>query len=77
MIDVGKFMQAIGAPSLLAFFPFREKWGWETVFYATSALLLIWAIVYAALARNPVGAARPASAAAMIADMRAMRAPYV
>jgi MFS transporter, NNP family, nitrate/nitrite transporter len=46
------------------------RWGWQTVFYATSALLLLWAVAYAALARNPVGAARPASAAAMVAVLR-------
>jgi nitrate/nitrite transporter NarK len=46
------------------------RWGWQTVFYATGALLLLWAAVFAALARNPVGAARPASAAAMVAVLR-------
>jgi MFS transporter, NNP family, nitrate/nitrite transporter len=47
-----------------------SRWGWETVFYAASALLLVWAVIYAALARNPVSAARPASAAAMVAVLR-------
>ena len=47
-----------------------SRWGWPTVFYATSALLLVWAAIYLALARNPVGAARPASAAAMVAVLR-------
>ena len=46
------------------------RWGWQTVFYATSALLLAWAVVYAALARNPAGVARPASVAAMVAVLR-------
>jgi NNP family nitrate/nitrite transporter-like MFS transporter len=46
------------------------RWGWEAVFYGTSALLLVWAGVFAALARNPVGAARPAGVAAMIAVLR-------
>ena len=46
------------------------RWGWQAVFYATSAVLLVWALVYVALARNPVGVARPASAAAMIAVLR-------
>jgi len=46
------------------------RWGWQAVFNATSALLLVWAIAFAALARNPVGAARPANAAAMIAVLR-------
>jgi nitrate/nitrite transporter NarK len=47
-----------------------SRWGWQTVFYATSALLLIWAAVYGLLARNPVPAARPAGAAAMVAVLR-------
>jgi len=46
------------------------RWGWEMVFYATSALLFLWALAYAALARNPSAAARPASAAAMVAVLR-------
>src|SRR5829696_766454 len=28
------------------------RWGWETVFRGTSALLLLWAVLYAAVARN-------------------------
>jgi nitrate/nitrite transporter NarK len=44
--------------------------GWQTVFYATGALLLLWAVVFAALARNPVGVARPANVAAMVAVLR-------
>jgi nitrate/nitrite transporter NarK len=47
-----------------------SRWGWQTVFYTASALLLIWAAVYLALARNPVGVARPAGAAAMVAVLR-------
>jgi nitrate/nitrite transporter NarK len=46
------------------------RWGWQTVFYATSAILLVWAAIYAALARNPPGAGRPANAAAMVAVLR-------
>ena len=46
------------------------RWGWETVFYATSALLLGWAALYVALARNPPGAARPANVSAMVAVLR-------
>jgi nitrate/nitrite transporter NarK len=61
---MGQSLAIFGGPVVAA------RWGWETVFYATSALLLIWAIVYAALARNPIGAARPASAAAMVAVLR-------
>jgi NNP family nitrate/nitrite transporter-like MFS transporter len=46
------------------------RWGWEAVFYGTSAVLLVWAGVFAGLARNPVGVARPASVAAMVAVLR-------
>ena len=49
------------------------RFGWEAVFRGTSALLLLWAVVYFALARNPPQAVRPASVAAMIAVLR--RAP--
>lgn len=49
------------------------RFGWEAVFHGTSALLLLWAVVYFALARNPPHAARPASIAAMTAVLR--RAP--
>jgi nitrate/nitrite transporter NarK len=47
-----------------------SRWGWEAVFYAAGALLLVWAGIYMALARNPAGVARPASAAAMVAVLR-------
>ncbi len=47
-----------------------SRWGWQTVFYVTSVVLLAWAVVYVALARNPAGAARPATAAAMVSVLR-------
>ena len=34
------------------------RWGWETVFRGTSALLFVWAVVYVAFARNPAQAGR-------------------
>ena len=46
------------------------RWGWQAVFQGTSALLLLWAIVFAATARNPVGVARPAGIGAMIGVLR-------
>jgi nitrate/nitrite transporter NarK len=61
---MGQSLAVFGGPVIAA------RWGWQTVFYATSALLLVWAVVYVALARNPVGVARPASAAAMVAVLR-------
>jgi NNP family nitrate/nitrite transporter-like MFS transporter len=53
------------------------RWGWQAVFYATSAILLLWAVAYAALARNPAGAARPANVAAMIAILRGSRPAWL
>jgi len=50
-----------------------SRFGWETVFRGTSALLLAWAVTYVALARNPVHGGRPATVAAMAAILR--RAP--
>jgi NNP family nitrate/nitrite transporter-like MFS transporter len=50
-----------------------SRFGWEAAFRGTSVLLLIWAIVYAALARNPPQPGRPATVAAMTAVLR--RAP--
>src|SRR5688500_13585284 len=46
------------------------RYGWQAVFQGTSALLLLWTVVYFALARNPPRAVRPASVAAMIAVLR-------
>jgi len=46
------------------------RWGWETVFRGTGALLLIWAVVYLAFARNSPQAGRPATVAAMAAVLR-------
>jgi nitrate/nitrite transporter NarK len=50
-----------------------SRFGWELVFRGTSALLLIWAVVYFTLARNPPREARPATIGAMAAILR--RAP--
>ena len=47
--------------------------GWEAVFQGTGALLLVWAVAYFLLARNPPQAGRPATVAAMTAVLR--RAP--
>lgn len=47
-----------------------SRWGWQVVFYAMSAMLLVWAAVFLLLARNPVGVARPASVGAMVAVLR-------
>ena len=47
--------------------------GWEAVFRGMSALLLVWALIYVVLARNPPQAGPPASIAAMMRVLR--RAP--
>jgi NNP family nitrate/nitrite transporter-like MFS transporter len=47
-----------------------SRWGWQTVFYAASAVLLIWSAIYLALARNPAAVVRPASTQAMVAVLR-------
>ena len=44
--------------------------GWQAVFHGTSAVLLVWAVVYFLLARNPPQAGRPATVAAMAAVLR-------
>ena len=46
------------------------RFGWETVFRGMSAVLLVWAVAYVALARNPVQAKRPATAAEMMSVLR-------
>jgi nitrate/nitrite transporter NarK len=46
------------------------RWGWQTVFYATSGLLLAWAVVFATFARNPVGSGRPGGVGAMLDLLR-------
>jgi nitrate/nitrite transporter NarK len=50
-----------------------SRWGWQSVFHATGALLLVWAFTYYVLAQNPPRPARPATTAEMIAVLR--RAP--
>ena len=46
------------------------QWGWETVFRGTGAILLTWAVIYVAFARNPPQPGRPATVAAMVAVLR-------
>jgi nitrate/nitrite transporter NarK len=50
-----------------------ERYGADAVFRGISAVLLAWAAVYFALARNPAARGRPSSVAAMTAVLR--RAP--
>ena len=61
---IGQSLAVFGGPVVAA------QVGWAAVFRGTSALLLIWAVVFFVLARDPVGAARPASVAAMAAVLK-------
>jgi MFS transporter, NNP family, nitrate/nitrite transporter len=47
-----------------------SRFGWETVFRGTSALLLVWAAVYVVLAANPPQTVRTATVAAMATVLR-------
>jgi nitrate/nitrite transporter NarK len=51
--------------------------GWPMVFRGTSALLLIWAVVYVLFARNPPHVVRPASVAAMVTVLRRERTAWL
>ena len=51
--------------------------GWPAVFHGTAVLLVIWAIVFVSLARNPVDAARPAGVSAMVAVLRRSPAAWL
>jgi nitrate/nitrite transporter NarK len=64
MGNLGQSLAVFGGPLVASVV------GWEAVFRGTGTLLLIWAIVYVALARNPVSAARPATVGAMAALLR-------
>jgi nitrate/nitrite transporter NarK len=61
---LGQSAAVFGGPTIAA------AVGWQGVFYGIGALLLVWAAVFLALARNPPNAARPAGAAAMIRVLR-------
>jgi MFS transporter, NNP family, nitrate/nitrite transporter len=67
MGNLGQSLAVFGGPVV------ASQFGWEAVFRGTSALLLIWAVVYFFFARNPPHATRPATVAAMAAVLR--RAP--
>ena len=47
-----------------------DRLGWEIVFQGMAAVMLVWAVIYLALARNPVAASRPANVAAMFAVLQ-------
>ena len=61
---LGQSAAVFGGPTIAA------KAGWQTVFYGIGAVLLLWAVVFYALARDAPGAARPAGTAAMARVLR-------
>jgi NNP family nitrate/nitrite transporter-like MFS transporter len=67
MGTLGQSFAVFGGPVI------ASQLGWEAVFRGTSALLLLWAVVYSLFARNPAQAARPATITAMATVLR--RAP--
>jgi nitrate/nitrite transporter NarK len=67
MGNLGQSLAVFGGPVV------ASQLGWETVFRGTGAVLLLWAAVYFALARNPPHVASPPSVASMVAVLR--RAP--
>ncbi|HET9372615.1 MAG TPA: MFS transporter, partial [Vicinamibacterales bacterium] len=61
---IGQSIAVFAGPVVAAAF------GWEMVFRGTAVLLIVWATVFAAFARNPVHAARPPGFGAMVAVLR-------
>ncbi|HEX7088050.1 MAG TPA: MFS transporter [Vicinamibacterales bacterium] len=61
---LGQSLAVFGGPVIAA------AAGWPNVFRGTGLLLLLWAVVYLLLARNPAGVARPAGVGAMVAVLR-------
>src|SRR5262245_53839853 len=61
---LGQSLAVFGGPVV------ASRFGWQAVFYGTGALLVIWAVVFFLLAKNPVQAARPSSFAAMLNVLR-------
>ena len=68
---LGQSLAVFGGPIVAA------RWGWESVFTGMSAVLLAWAVLYVALARNPPHAIRPAGIGPMIAVLRRAPAAWV
>src|SRR5688572_8775113 len=62
--SLGQSLAVFGGPVV------ASRLGWEAVFRGTGALLLVWAVIYFAFARNPPHAARPPTVAAMAAVLR-------
>src|SRR5262245_19706918 len=61
---MGQSLAVFGGPVVAA------ALGWEAVFRGTGVLLVVWAVIYFLLARNPAVTGRPATVAAMAAVLR-------
>ena len=61
---MGQSIAVFGGPVL------ARALGWPAVFRGASAILFVWAVVFAVLARNATGRPRPAGAGAMIRVLR-------
>jgi NNP family nitrate/nitrite transporter-like MFS transporter len=62
--NLGQSIAVFGGPVIAA------SYGWPMVFRATSVLLLIWAVVFVLVARNPPAVANPPGVAAMLRVLR-------
>ena len=62
--NLGQSLAVFGGPIVAA------QLGWEAVFRGTGMLLLIWALVYGVVARNPPRPVRAATISAMVATLR-------
>ncbi len=51
--------------------------GWQSVYRGTAALLLVWTVVFALLARNAPGASRPASVREMVTVLARQKLSWV
>ncbi|MEO6223801.1 MAG: MFS transporter, partial [Vicinamibacterales bacterium] len=58
--NLGQSFAVFGGPVVAAWA------GWPAVFYGTSALLTVWAVVFVTFARNPPGVVRPSGLAPMV-----------
>ena len=65
--NIGQSAVVFGGPLLAGWF------GWQNVFVGLAALLVVWAIVFAGLARNPQATIRPKSVGEMLGVLRRER----
>ena len=61
---LGQSLAVFGAPVIAA------RFGWPNVFYGIALILVVWAVVYVSMARNPPRPASVAGVGAMVAVLR-------